>query len=108
MANRFKVDCRQYPSDQDCTVTISGALEEAVELGWLHAKMHHAHKDEDKTYYVLEGYGSFVVGDEMQEHGPHHAVFAPAELPHGVKNTSNGRLTLLVFMTPNPNTVPRA
>jgi C4-type Zn-finger protein len=48
MANRFKVDCRKYPSDQGCTVTISGVLEEVVELGWLHAKMHHAHKDEEE------------------------------------------------------------
>jgi quercetin dioxygenase-like cupin family protein len=63
----------------------------------------HAHKDEDKIYYVLEGRGSFVVGDETQEHGRHQVVFAPAGAPHGVKNTSDGRLTLLVFMTPNPN-----
>jgi len=48
MVNRFKVDCRKYPSDQGCTVVISGALEEVVELGWLHAKMHHAHKDEEE------------------------------------------------------------
>jgi hypothetical protein len=48
VANRFKVDCRKYPSDKACTVTISGALEEVVELGWLHAKMHHAHKDEEE------------------------------------------------------------
>ena len=41
MANRFKVDCRKYPSDKGCTVAITGALEEVVELGWLHAKMHH-------------------------------------------------------------------
>lgn len=48
MANRFKVDCRKYPSEKACTVTISGALEEVVELGWLHAKMHHANKDEEE------------------------------------------------------------
>jgi hypothetical protein len=48
MANRFKVDCRKYPSDKLCTVVISGALEEVVELGWLHARMHHAHKDEEE------------------------------------------------------------
>ena len=48
MANRFKVDCRKYPSDKGCTVAITGALEEVVELGWLHAKMHHAHKDEEE------------------------------------------------------------
>jgi hypothetical protein len=48
MADRFKIDCRKYPSDPGCTVVISGALEEVVELGWLHAKMHHAHKDEEE------------------------------------------------------------
>ena len=48
MANRFKVDCRKYPSEKGCTVAITGALEEVVELGWLHAKMHHAHKDEER------------------------------------------------------------
>ena len=44
MADRFKIDCRKYPSDKG----ISGALEEVVELGWLHAKMHHAHKDAEE------------------------------------------------------------
>ena len=48
MANRFKVDCRKYPSEEGCTVAITGALEEVVKLGWLHAKMRHAHKDEEE------------------------------------------------------------
>jgi hypothetical protein len=48
MANRMKVDCRKYPSDKGCTVAISGALDEIVELGWLHAKMHHDHKAEEE------------------------------------------------------------
>jgi hypothetical protein len=48
MANRVKVDCRKYPSDKGCTVAISGALDEVVELGWLHAKMHHDHKVEEE------------------------------------------------------------
>ena len=48
MANRVKVDCRKYPSDKNCTLAISGSLDEVVELGWLHAKMHHAHKDEEE------------------------------------------------------------
>ena len=39
---------QKYPSDKGCTVVISGALEEVVELGWLHAKMHHAHKDAEE------------------------------------------------------------
>lgn len=63
----------------------------------------HTHRAEDKLYYVLAGRGSFVVGDETQELGERMMVFAPAGAQHGVKNTSAERLTLLVFMTPNPN-----
>jgi mannose-6-phosphate isomerase-like protein (cupin superfamily) len=63
----------------------------------------HAHRDEDKLYFVLEGAGSFVVGEETQELGKNQIVFAPAGSEHGVRNTSAARLTLLVFMTPNPN-----
>jgi len=48
MAKRVKVDCRKYPSDKNCTLAISGSVEEVVELGWLHAKTHHAHKDEEE------------------------------------------------------------
>jgi mannose-6-phosphate isomerase-like protein (cupin superfamily) len=63
----------------------------------------HAHEEEDKIYFVLDGRGSFVVGDETQELGIDQIVLAPAGAPHGVRNTSDGRLKLLVFMTPNPN-----
>ncbi|MBI2999831.1 MAG: DUF1059 domain-containing protein [Deltaproteobacteria bacterium] len=48
MAKRVKVDCRKYPSEKGCTVAITGSLEEIVELGWLHAKMHHDHKDDEE------------------------------------------------------------
>jgi len=63
----------------------------------------HAHKLEDKIYYVLEGSGSFFVGAETRELGANQIVLAPAGQEHGVKNTSSDRLSLLVFMTPNPN-----
>jgi hypothetical protein len=48
MADRYRVDCRKFPSDQGCTIAISGAIDEVVELGWLHAKTHHAHKDDEE------------------------------------------------------------
>jgi len=63
----------------------------------------HAHQDEDKIYYVLSGSGLFQVDEEFKALGERQAVFAPAGSVHGVKNTSTERLTLLVFMTPNPN-----
>lgn len=63
----------------------------------------HAHKLEDKLYFVLEGSGSFTVDEETKELGKNQIIFAPAGSAHGVRNTSDARLTLLVFMTPNPN-----
>jgi hypothetical protein len=48
MADRYKVDCRKFPSDQGCTITISGSIDEVIELGRLDAKTHHAHKDEEE------------------------------------------------------------
>ena len=63
----------------------------------------HAHKDEDKLYLVLDGRGTFIVDEEAQELGEGQVIFAPAGSNHGVKNTSQAGLKLLVFMTPNPN-----
>jgi hypothetical protein len=48
MAKRVRVDCRKYPSENNCTVAISGSPKEVVELGWLHAKIHHVHKDDEE------------------------------------------------------------
>jgi hypothetical protein len=48
MAQRVKIDCRKYPSDKGCTVAITGSVDEVVALGWLHAKVHHDHKDEEE------------------------------------------------------------
>ena len=63
----------------------------------------HAHAGADKVYLVLEGEGEFTVGEERRRLGPGHAVLAPAVIDHGVRNGGPDRLTLLVFMAPNPN-----
>lgn len=63
----------------------------------------HAHQGADKIYVVLAGTGTFRVGDEERELGPETVVMAPSGVAHGVRNTSAERLTLLVFMAPNPN-----
>jgi quercetin dioxygenase-like cupin family protein len=67
------------------------------------AQKPHAHAGADKIYVVLEGEGEFTVGAEERRVGPGHAVLAPADIDHGVRNDSDGRLMLLVFMAPNPN-----
>jgi quercetin dioxygenase-like cupin family protein len=63
----------------------------------------HSHAGADKIYYVLEGDATIQVGDEEQVLGAGRIVLAPSEVVHGVRNASSQRLSLLVFMAPNPN-----
>jgi mannose-6-phosphate isomerase-like protein (cupin superfamily) len=63
----------------------------------------HSHADADKVYFVLEGEGTFHIGADAYQLSANQIVCAAAGVPHGVKNTSQGRLSVLVFMTPNPN-----
>ena len=63
----------------------------------------HTHAGQDKVYYVLEGKGSFTVGDEVKELGAGEIALAPAGQNHGVANRSGQRLVTLVFVTPKPH-----
>ena len=62
----------------------------------------HAHSGSDKVYFVIDGEGSFRIGDEERHVGPGWAVHAPAGASHAVRNPGPARLTLLVFMAPKP------
>jgi quercetin dioxygenase-like cupin family protein len=62
----------------------------------------HTHAGADKIYYVLEGCGTFHIGGESRELQEHTIVIAPADIEHGVVNTSGARLVLLVYMAPKP------
>jgi mannose-6-phosphate isomerase-like protein (cupin superfamily) len=66
------------------------------------AQKPHVHADADKVYVVLEGCGTFRVGNEERDFGAWTAVLAPAGVEHGVVNPGPGRLVLLVFMAPKP------
>ena len=62
----------------------------------------HTHADQDKFYFVLEGEGEFVVGDETLRCGAGHAIWAPVNVPHGVSNRGNEPLVVLVGIAPGP------
>ena len=62
----------------------------------------HAHEDQDKFYYVIEGEGEFTVDDEKQTFGKGHVIWASAGIVHGVSNKGNEDLILLVGITPSP------
>ena len=72
----------------------------AFEPGQEHAL--HGHADQDKVYHVLEGKGLFLLDGRDIEMGAGTMLVAPAGVPHGVRNTSDERLTVLVFMAPAP------
>ncbi len=63
----------------------------------------HVHENQDKAYIVLEGQGIFQVGSAHQMLEAGQGVMAPAGETHGVKNSTNHRLKVLVFVAPNPS-----
>jgi mannose-6-phosphate isomerase-like protein (cupin superfamily) len=67
------------------------------------AQKGHVHGEQDKIYIVLDGRGTFQVGTEEQVLGTGQAVMAPSGEQHGVRNDTQQRLTLLVFVAPNPS-----
>jgi len=62
----------------------------------------HIHGEQDKVYLVLEGKGTFQVGNEKQVLGPGDGTMAPAGEEHGVVNHTKDRLKVLVIVAPNP------
>jgi len=62
----------------------------------------HVHGAQDKVYLVLEGKGTFRVGNEQQVLGPGDGTMASAGEEHGVVNHTKDRLKVLVFVAPNP------
>ena len=45
MAKRKVADCRQFPSEKNCTLTIAGTEEEVMTVAVWHAVQSHGHKD---------------------------------------------------------------
>jgi uncharacterized protein DUF1059 len=45
IATRKVADCRKFPSDNNCSLTISGTEEEVLKAATEHAISSHGHKD---------------------------------------------------------------
>ena len=58
----------------------------------------HKHDGADKIYLVLEGAVCVRVGEDEVTLTRDMAVHAPAGAMHGLRNTSNDRASVLVFM----------
>lgn len=44
-SNRKSIDCRNYPSEKNCTLKISGTEEEVVDAAVQHAVSAHGHEN---------------------------------------------------------------
>ena len=63
----------------------------------------HAHPGATKFYYVIEGEGTFTLGDATRTLGPGGLAWSAPDEPHGVENQGDDQLVVLVSMAPNPN-----
>ena len=72
----------------------------AFEPGQSHAL--HAHADMDKVYKVIEGEGLFLLEGQELPMRAGDLLVAPAGVPHGVRNSSSGRLLVLAILAPAP------
>jgi quercetin dioxygenase-like cupin family protein len=73
----------------------------AFEPGQSHAL--HAHAGTDKVYHVLEGEGRFLLEGREIPMSAGDLLVAPEDVPHGVRNTGNGRLLVLAILAPAPS-----
>ncbi len=62
----------------------------------------HAHDGSDKVYLVVQGTGSFRIGEEQARLSAGEAVLASPGEVHGIENDSTSRLVVLTLMTPPP------
>ena len=44
-STRKFIDCREYPSEKNCSLRISGTEDEVIEMAMQHATMSHGHEN---------------------------------------------------------------
>lgn len=59
----------------------------------------HDHDDQEQIYFILEGEGTMVVGDEKEKVKQGDAIYLPVGLPHGLNNDSNKPCVVLCVGT---------
>lgn len=72
----------------------------AFEAGQSHEL--HAHAGMDKMYQVIDGEGLFLLEGRELPMRVGDLLIAPDGVPHGIRNTSLGRLLVLVVLAPAP------
>ena len=55
MTNRKVADCRQFPSEKNCTLTIAGSEDEVLAVAVRHAVEEHSHEDTPELREQIKG-----------------------------------------------------
>ncbi len=95
----------QFSTEKMGKVTLAGGQYLYAGLNCFEAGQEHkahVHADQDKLYVVLQGEGEASVGDETAAVAAGDVVFAPAGVIHGMRNTSTGRLVVMIVFGPPP------
>jgi hypothetical protein len=53
--SRVFIDCRDQPSDSNCSLRIAGTSDEVVEAARQHAISHHGHADSPELVTMIRG-----------------------------------------------------
>lgn len=53
-------------------------------------------------FFIIEGRGEIEIGEEREAVSAGSLVESPKNIPHGLHNTSEGSLKILVVKTPKP------
>ena len=56
----------------------------------------------DVFFFIIEGHGEVEIGEEREAVTAGTLVESPKNIPHGLHNTSDGSLKILVVKTPKP------
>jgi mannose-6-phosphate isomerase-like protein (cupin superfamily) len=62
----------------------------------------HAHPGTDKLYFVLSGRGLVLLEGREVPVEPGVMLVAPEGVPHGIRNTGDGRLVVVAILAPAP------
>jgi len=55
MAERKVADCRKFPSENNCSVSVSGSEEEVLKVATRHAIEEHGHEDNAELKEQIKG-----------------------------------------------------
>ena len=62
----------------------------------------HTHDDMDKIYQVVSGRGVFLLEGRELDMQSGEMLIAPQGVPHGIRNTGEGRLLVIATLAPAP------